>query len=216
MFVVADVLLWRDRKLAISLLAGSTLLWYLLEHLKYSLVSLVSNALLLFIGALFLWTNVASVLNRYWTLIVFDDAGTYLYSYRFLATHASCFLEHNFLIRPEHVCPCVELYQLECWSIEWVCICVLWKMRVLSGWEVILNILFCYHTGLVLLCQSFISQRISYSAQLAGFVYSSITIWMLSRILLLARISNYLSRYSFLSVGNVSQSDFKNVVCEMM
>lgn len=78
-FVVADVLLWRDRKLAISLLAGSTLLWYLLEHLKYSLVSLVSNALLLFIGALFLWTNVASVLNRYWTLIVFDDAGTFIF-----------------------------------------------------------------------------------------------------------------------------------------
>jgi hypothetical protein len=61
---IADVLLWRERKLAVSFLVGSTLLWYLLEHLKYSLVSLVSNALLLFIGALFVWTNVASVLNR--------------------------------------------------------------------------------------------------------------------------------------------------------
>jgi hypothetical protein len=29
------------------------------------------------------------------------------------------------LIRPEHVCPCVELYQLECWSIEWVYLCSL-------------------------------------------------------------------------------------------
>jgi hypothetical protein len=113
-FVVADVLLWRERKLAVSLLAGSTILWYLLEHLKYSLVSLVSNALLLFIGALFVWTNVASVLNRYWILIVSNDAGTHLYSYMFLATHASCFLEDNFLIRPEHMCPCVELSQLEC------------------------------------------------------------------------------------------------------
>jgi hypothetical protein len=64
------------------------------------------------------------------------------------------------------------------------CICILWKIRVLCGWEVILNILFIYHTGLVLLCQSCISQRISYSAQPAGFVYSSIIIWMLSRILL--------------------------------
>lgn len=113
-YVVADVLLWRERKLAISLLAGSTLLWYLLEHLKYSLVSLVSNALLLFIGALFLWTNVASVLNRYWILIVSDGAGTYLYSYIFLATHVSCFLEDNFLFRPENMCPCEGLSQLEC------------------------------------------------------------------------------------------------------
>lgn len=215
-FVVADVLLWRERKLAVSLLAGSTLLWYLLEHLQYSLVSLVSNALLLFIGALFVWTNVASVLNRYWILIVSDDVGTHLYSYMFLATHASCFLEDNFLIRLGHMCPCVELSQPECWSIGRVCICILWKIRVLCGWEVILNILFCCHTGLVLLCQSCISQRISYSAQLAGFVYSSITIWMLSRILLLARISNYLSRYSSLSVGNVSQSGFKNFVFEML
>jgi hypothetical protein len=96
-FVVADVLLWRERKLAVSLLVGSTLFWYLLEHLKYSLVSLLCNALLLFIGALFVWTNVASVLNRYWVLIVSDDAATHLYSYMFLATHASCFLEEQLL-----------------------------------------------------------------------------------------------------------------------
>ncbi|CAK9205770.1 unnamed protein product [Sphagnum jensenii] len=60
----ADVLLWRDKTIAVALLAGSTILWYLLEHLKYSLVALIIHSLLVFISVLFLWTQMASVLNR--------------------------------------------------------------------------------------------------------------------------------------------------------
>ncbi|KAH9538835.1 hypothetical protein CY35_15G027300 [Sphagnum magellanicum] len=60
----ADVLLWRDKTIAVALLAGSTILWYLLEHLKYSLVALIVHSLLVFIGVLFLWIHTASVLNR--------------------------------------------------------------------------------------------------------------------------------------------------------
>ncbi|CAM6063941.1 unnamed protein product [Sphagnum tenellum] len=60
----ADVLLWQDKAIAVALLAGSTILWYLLEHLKYSLVALIVHSLLAFIGVLFLWTHMASVLNR--------------------------------------------------------------------------------------------------------------------------------------------------------
>ncbi|XP_057860951.2 reticulon-like protein B6 isoform X1 [Cryptomeria japonica] len=60
----ADVVLWRRRNAAISILVVATTLWFLFECCGYSLLSLVANVFLLLITILFVWSNAASVLNR--------------------------------------------------------------------------------------------------------------------------------------------------------
>jgi hypothetical protein len=61
----ADVLLWRKKHLSIGLLVGATLAWILLEKTGYKLVSVVSNVTLLLVVILFVWSNLAVLLNRY-------------------------------------------------------------------------------------------------------------------------------------------------------
>ncbi|CAM6042664.1 unnamed protein product [Sphagnum compactum] len=61
---VADVLLWRQKHLSAALLIGSTIIWFLLEKSQYKLVPLVSNILIFAIVVLFVWANLASLLNR--------------------------------------------------------------------------------------------------------------------------------------------------------
>jgi hypothetical protein len=60
----ADVLLWRKKHLSIGLLVGATLAWILLEKTGYTLVSLVSNITLFLVVILFVWSNLAALLNR--------------------------------------------------------------------------------------------------------------------------------------------------------
>jgi hypothetical protein len=61
---VADVLLWRQKHLSAALLIGSTIIWFLLEKSQYKLVPLLSNVLIFAIVVLFVWANLASLLNR--------------------------------------------------------------------------------------------------------------------------------------------------------
>ncbi|CAM6039140.1 unnamed protein product [Sphagnum compactum] len=60
----ADVLLWRKKHLSIGLLVGATLAWILLEKTGYTLVSLVFNITLFLVVILFVWSNLAALLNR--------------------------------------------------------------------------------------------------------------------------------------------------------
>jgi hypothetical protein len=61
---VADVLLWRQKHLSISILVGSTVIWFLLEKSQHTLVALLSNILFFTVIILFVWANLAALLNR--------------------------------------------------------------------------------------------------------------------------------------------------------
>lgn len=61
---VADVLLWKKWRGSVSLLVGSTALWFLFEIAGYNLLSFISNVLLLLVTILFFWSKSASLLNR--------------------------------------------------------------------------------------------------------------------------------------------------------
>ncbi|CAA2972859.1 reticulon B11 [Olea europaea subsp. europaea] len=61
---VADVLLWKKWCGSVSLLVGSTALWFLFERAGYNLLSFISNVLLLLVAILFFWVKSASLLNR--------------------------------------------------------------------------------------------------------------------------------------------------------
>jgi hypothetical protein len=58
------VLLWRQKHLSISILVGSTVIWFLLEKSQYTLVALLSNILFFTVIILFVWANLAALLNR--------------------------------------------------------------------------------------------------------------------------------------------------------
>ncbi|KAH9550304.1 hypothetical protein CY35_10G064700 [Sphagnum magellanicum] len=60
----ADVLLWRKKHFSIGMLVGATLAWILLEKTGYKLVSVVSNVTLFLVVILFVWSNLAVLLNR--------------------------------------------------------------------------------------------------------------------------------------------------------
>lgn len=58
------MILWRRKEAAAGALAGTLSSWVVLEACGYSLLSLLSNALLLLIVVLFLWAKAARLLNR--------------------------------------------------------------------------------------------------------------------------------------------------------
>ncbi|XP_030515870.1 reticulon-like protein B8 isoform X2 [Rhodamnia argentea] len=60
----ADVLLWRNKKISASVLAGATALWVLFEWLDYHFLTLASFALILGMLVQFLWSNASGLLSR--------------------------------------------------------------------------------------------------------------------------------------------------------
>nr|XP_024390439.1 reticulon-like protein B10 [Physcomitrium patens]XP_024390440.1 reticulon-like protein B10 [Physcomitrium patens]XP_024390441.1 reticulon-like protein B10 [Physcomitrium patens]XP_024390442.1 reticulon-like protein B10 [Physcomitrium patens]XP_024390443.1 reticulon-like protein B10 [Physcomitrium patens]PNR43434.1 hypothetical protein PHYPA_015815 [Physcomitrium patens] len=60
----ADAFLWKDRNLSAIILGGSTLVWFLLEKSGYTFLTLLSNILMFSVIILFVWANVAALLNR--------------------------------------------------------------------------------------------------------------------------------------------------------
>lgn len=60
----ADSFLWKDKYLSGGVLAGSTLTWFLLEKSGYTFLTLLSNILMFVVVILFVWANVAALLNR--------------------------------------------------------------------------------------------------------------------------------------------------------
>ncbi|XP_022147229.1 reticulon-like protein B2 isoform X2 [Momordica charantia] len=53
----ADVLLWRDKKAAVGVLGGATVIWAFFEVLEYHLLPFLCYALMLVLALLFLWSN---------------------------------------------------------------------------------------------------------------------------------------------------------------
>lgn len=64
MNTVADVILWRRKNLTVGILLIALAAWIVFERSGYTLLSLVSNVLLLLIVILYLWAKSAAILNR--------------------------------------------------------------------------------------------------------------------------------------------------------
>ncbi|KAJ8466763.1 hypothetical protein OPV22_029315 [Ensete ventricosum] len=62
--IVADVILWRRKDVTIGILVGALASWVVFEVAGYTLLSLVSNVLLLLICVLFAWAKAAGILHR--------------------------------------------------------------------------------------------------------------------------------------------------------
>ncbi|XP_010552962.1 PREDICTED: reticulon-like protein B8 [Tarenaya hassleriana] len=62
--ISADVLLWRNKKISVSVLIGATAVWVLFEWINFHFLTLVCFALMLGMVAQFIWCNASGFLNR--------------------------------------------------------------------------------------------------------------------------------------------------------
>ncbi|XP_021896319.1 reticulon-like protein B14 isoform X3 [Carica papaya] len=60
---VADICLWRNQNISLSMLIGSTVIWFLLEVVECYFIPLVCYVLILMMIMLFLWSNGAGIFN---------------------------------------------------------------------------------------------------------------------------------------------------------
>ncbi|XP_074568989.1 reticulon-like protein B5 [Curcuma longa] len=60
----ADVILWRNKQLSGSILAGVTIIWLLFEWIGYHLLTFICHFLILLLAVCFLWSKAASFFNR--------------------------------------------------------------------------------------------------------------------------------------------------------
>lgn len=61
----ADVLLWRNKRISSSILAGATAVWALLEWLNYHFLTLLCLSLVSGMLLQFVWSNAARTFKRY-------------------------------------------------------------------------------------------------------------------------------------------------------
>lgn len=59
----ADIMLWRDKNVSASILAGLSIIWFLFEGLGYHLFTLCCHSFLLLLAALLLWAHFGSLFN---------------------------------------------------------------------------------------------------------------------------------------------------------
>ncbi|XP_072976500.1 reticulon-like protein B12 isoform X1 [Typha angustifolia] len=62
--LVPDVVLWRRKTVSIGVLVGTVAAWVFFYKSGYTLISFLSNVLLLLLSVLFIWAKAAGVLNR--------------------------------------------------------------------------------------------------------------------------------------------------------
>ncbi|XP_072961399.1 reticulon-like protein B2 [Typha angustifolia] len=60
----ADIILWRNKQMSGSMLAGVTVIWVLFEWLGYHLLTFICHSLIFILVVCFLWSNAASFVNR--------------------------------------------------------------------------------------------------------------------------------------------------------
>lgn len=63
-FAVADILLWRNKKLSAGILAVATLVWFLFDVVEYNLIELLSHISLLAMFFLLAWSWAAQLIDR--------------------------------------------------------------------------------------------------------------------------------------------------------
>ncbi|KAJ4874231.1 Reticulon-like protein B9 [Raphanus sativus] len=60
---VADILLWREPKIAATLVIGVSLLWFLMEVVEYNFITLVCHASMTSMLLFFIWSTASDFLN---------------------------------------------------------------------------------------------------------------------------------------------------------
>ncbi|CAL9097764.1 unnamed protein product [Musa textilis] len=60
----ADIILWRNKQLSGSILAGVTVIWLLFEWIGYHLLTFICHSLIFSLAVCFVWSNAASFVNR--------------------------------------------------------------------------------------------------------------------------------------------------------
>ncbi|KAG2317658.1 hypothetical protein Bca4012_068572 [Brassica carinata] len=60
---VADILLWREPKIAATLVIGVSLLWFLLEVVEYNFITLICHASMTSMLLFFIWSTASDFLN---------------------------------------------------------------------------------------------------------------------------------------------------------
>ncbi|KAL8200942.1 hypothetical protein R6Q57_012281 [Mikania cordata] len=61
---LADLLLWKDKKVSGGILGGATTIWFLFEVLEYHLLTLVCHSLILTLALVFLWSNASTFIKK--------------------------------------------------------------------------------------------------------------------------------------------------------
>ncbi|GMY18449.1 reticulon-like protein B14 [Fagus crenata] len=62
---VADILLWREKKLSAAILTGFSIIWFLFEVVEYHFVTLLCHMLIIAMLIIFIWSNAAGIIT--WT-----------------------------------------------------------------------------------------------------------------------------------------------------
>ncbi|CAL9091934.1 unnamed protein product [Musa textilis] len=61
---IADVVLWRNKKISAGVLSGATAIWALFELVGYHLLTLICQGLMLSLLVLFLWSKAYTLINK--------------------------------------------------------------------------------------------------------------------------------------------------------
>lgn len=67
----ADIILWRNKQMSGSILAGVTVIWLLFEWMGYHLLTFICHSLIFLLAVSFIWSNAASFVNRLGLFTVF-------------------------------------------------------------------------------------------------------------------------------------------------
>ncbi|GMP33007.1 hypothetical protein CsSME_00006516 [Camellia sinensis var. sinensis] len=58
---VADVLLWKDKKVSAAILMGISIIWFLFEVVEYNFLTLLCHLIISTILIIFIWNKVADI-----------------------------------------------------------------------------------------------------------------------------------------------------------
>ncbi|OIW14110.1 hypothetical protein TanjilG_21250 [Lupinus angustifolius] len=59
----ADIILWRDKQISASIMAGITIIWLLFYKMDYTLLSFICDSIILLLSMLFFWTHLSSFID---------------------------------------------------------------------------------------------------------------------------------------------------------
>ncbi|KAE9598869.1 hypothetical protein Lalb_Chr15g0085581 [Lupinus albus] len=59
----ADIILWRDKQISASIMAGFTIIWLLFYKMDYTILSFICDSIILLLSMLFFWTHLSSFID---------------------------------------------------------------------------------------------------------------------------------------------------------
>lgn len=64
LILVADVFLWKNKKVSGMVFGGATAIWLLFEVMEYYFLTLVCHGLIVLLVIMFLWSNATAFINK--------------------------------------------------------------------------------------------------------------------------------------------------------